>query len=89
MSQLTDLPNIGSELEKLLIDAGINSKEKLKAIGAEKVFLRLNVSAKSACINKLYAIEGAIQEIRWHGLDKTRKEELKVFLRQFNDLERK
>ncbi|MBT3209955.1 MAG: hypothetical protein HN704_13745 [Bacteroidetes bacterium] len=32
----------------------------------------------------LYALEGAIQGIRWHGLDKNRKEELKEIYRMMN-----
>ena len=32
-----------------------------------------------ACINMLFALEGAIQGIRWHGLDKKRKAELTEF----------
>jgi len=31
------------------------------------------------CINMLYALEGAIQGIRWHGLSKERKLELKEY----------
>ncbi|MBZ9688850.1 TfoX/Sxy family protein [Clostridium estertheticum] len=33
----------------------------------------------SACINRLYALKGAIQGIRWHNLSNEVKNELKKF----------
>lgn len=89
MKHLSDLPNIGKELESLLQESGIKSIEQLKELGAERVFMQLDLKNKSACINKLLAIEGAIQGIRWHGLDKYRKEELKIFLKQYDSLNNK
>ncbi|WP_309245476.1 TfoX/Sxy family DNA transformation protein [Clostridium estertheticum] len=37
----------------------------------------------SACINKLYALEGSIQGIRWHNLSKEVKNELNEFYNTF------
>lgn len=62
---LSKLPNIGKELEALLNTVGINSMEELKEIGSIEATLRLN-DIGEACMNKLYAIEGAIQDVRWH-----------------------
>ena len=81
---LTDLPNIGEELANRLVQVGIHSDIELKAIGAKEVFIRLKTIDPGACINMLYAIEGAIQNIRWHHLDKPIKHELKEF---FNRLQ--
>ena len=86
MGRLTDLPNIGPELEQKLIEIGITSRAELINAGTENVFIRLKAIDNSACINKLYAIEGAIQGIRWHGIDKGRKEELKHFINELKYL---
>ena len=81
MSNLTELPNIGTELAKRLELIGVNSKEKLFALGTEKVFIKLKTIYPDACHSQLYAIEGAIQGIRWHKLTDERKNELKEFFR--------
>lgn len=81
MDKLSSLPNIGKTLEAKLIAVGITSPEELKMAGAENALLRIRATDQSACLNMLMALEGAIQGIRWHGLSKTRKEELKEFLR--------
>ena len=81
MSELTKLPNIGQELAKRLEFAGIKSSEELKRIGAENAFIRLKTVFSGACHNQLYALEGAIQGIRWHGISKERKQELQEFMK--------
>ena len=78
--KLSSLPNIGKELEKQLNAAGINTPDELRQIGTQQAFLRLNITDPDSCYSKLCAIEGAIQGIRWHNLDKSSKEELKHFL---------
>jgi DNA transformation protein len=37
------------------------------------------------CISMLYALEGAIQGIRWHDLDREIREELKKFYFEWRD----
>lgn len=81
MSELKSLPNIGKELEKLLIQAEIKSAEELKRVGSENAFIRIKTIDPTACISKLCALEGAVQGIRWHQLSKNRKLELKEFLK--------
>lgn len=81
MKPLSEMPNLGGEMVKRLIQIGILSAEDLKSAGAENTFIRLKTVDPDACINSLYAIEGAIQGIRWHHLDKHRKQELLEFFR--------
>ena len=76
MNKLSDLPNIGKELEKILNELGINTKDDLLALGSIKTCKKLELSGM-ACYNKLYALEGAIQGIRWHQLPKDFREQLK------------
>jgi len=81
MKRLSDMPNIGKTVEKKLIEVGIETPEQLIEIGAEQAFTRLAAVDEGACLSMLCGLEGAIQGIRWHQLDKNRKEELKEFLR--------
>jgi DNA transformation protein and related proteins len=78
-NQLTNLPNIGKVLAEKLNEVGISSPQELKDFGTEQAFIRLSAIDNSVCINMLYAIEGAIQEIRWHQLPYDRKKELLNF----------
>lgn len=83
MNQLSKLPNIGEVLAAKLQQAGINNEQQLKECGSENALIKIAAIAKNdVCINMLYAIEVAIQGIRWHKLDKYRKEELKAFYHQ-------
>ena len=77
--ELTRMHNIGKTLAEKLMLVGIINANQLRNIGAENAFIKLKTVDNDACINMLCAIEGAIQGIRWHDLDKSRKEELKEF----------
>ncbi|MFA8435479.1 MAG: TfoX/Sxy family protein [Marinifilaceae bacterium] len=79
MTELIDLPNIGTTLVQKLEEVGVLSAEQLKEIGSEQVFIRLQAVDPGACYNQLCALEGAVQNIRWHGLSQERKNELKEF----------
>lgn len=80
--KLTDLPNIGATLAQKLELVGINTPEALKQTGSKQALTKVaTIENSGACINMLYALEGAIQGIRWHGLDKDTKTELKEFYR--------
>lgn len=82
MKSLSELPNIGKELAKKLELVGITSEDQLKQIGSKDALARLSTLENSgACINMLYALEGAIQGIRWHSLTKDDKLDLLEFFR--------
>jgi DNA transformation protein and related proteins len=82
MEKLTDMPNIGSNLAEKLQLVDIRSAKELKNIGSQKAFIRIAAIDKNACLNMLYALEGAVQDIRWHNLSIVRKNELKQFFYQ-------
>ena len=85
MKELSALPNIGKVLAGKLKQVGINNEHELKLMGSEKAILKIATLEQSgACINMLYALEGAIQGVRWHGIDKDRKQELKVWYQMLN-----
>ena len=82
MCELTKLPNIGKVLSEKLLMAGINSIQDLKNVGAENAIIKIStIYNNEICINMLYALEGAIQGIRWHKLSPERKIELTEFFR--------
>lgn len=82
MPKTSELPNIGKEMESLLAQIGINTAEDLKSLGTEQTFIQLQAICEDACFSKLMAIEGAIEGIRWHNVDRSRKEALKEFFNQ-------
>lgn len=83
MGELSKLPNIGKSVEEQLIAIGIQTIEQLKAAGSRQAWLKIRDIDSSACINRLYALEGAIQGIRWHYLSEETKKELKEFYNEF------
>ena len=81
--ELTQLPNIGPELARLLNEVEVHSPEGLRAVGTELVFLRLKAQDPTACFHKLTAIEGAVQGIKTSQIPPGRREQLRQF---FNGL---
>ncbi len=79
MGELSKLPNIGKVVEKQLNEVGINTVDDLINIGSKEAWLKIKKIDESACINRLMALEGAIQNIRWHKLSDDDKENLKEF----------
>jgi len=82
MEKLTDMPNIGNILAGKLQQVEIISARELRIIGSEKAFIRITSIDNTACLNMLFALEGAVQGIRWHDLTLKRKNELKQFYYQ-------
>lgn len=79
MGELSKLPNIGKVVEKQLNDVGINTVDELIDIGSKEAWLKIKEVDDSACLNRLMALEGAIQNIRWHNLSEEDKKNLKDF----------
>lgn len=79
MTKLSDMPNIGKELERQLNGVGVNTPDQLIKLGSKEAFLSIKSMDSSACINRLYALEGAVLNIRWHYLPQDIKNELKSF----------
>lgn len=83
LSELSKWPNIGKELEKQLIEVEITTIEQLKRMGSKQAWLLIKEIDRSACYNRLCALEGAIQGIRWHYLPEETKTSLQKFYNQF------
>ena len=79
MGELSKLPNIGAFVEKQLDDVGIKTYEQLKKAGSKEAWLKIKAIDPSACIHRLYALEGAIEGIKKSNLSPEIKKELKEF----------
>ncbi len=79
MGELSKLPNIGKTVEEQLNQVGINSVDELKNIGAKEAWLKIQEIDESACINRLMALEGAIQGVKKTMLPDEVKADLKEF----------
>jgi DNA transformation protein len=75
--RLKGLPNIGGYLESLLLDAGINNQEQLKAQGAKACYLKLDTDDIPLSIKVLYALEGAITGYHEAALPAEKRDELR------------
>jgi len=83
MGELSKHPKNGKEVEKQLNEGGINTVDELIDIGSKETWLKIKEIDESACINRLMALEGAIQNIRWHDLSDEDKNNLKDFYTSF------
>ena len=82
MGELSKLPNIGKTVEEQLIQVGISSVDELRRAGAKSAWLKIQEIDESACINRLLALEGAIQGIKKTMLSDEVKADLKEFYQQ-------
>lgn len=78
-AQLSGLPNIGTVLEKQLMDVGIFTYEDLKQTGAKQAWLKIHQIDSSACMNRLLALQGAILGVKKSQLPPDVKEDLREF----------
>lgn len=78
-NKLSEHVNIGKDTERRLMQVGIESFEQLVELGSEQAFIRLQTLDPGACINLLYGLEGAIQNIKGNMLPAERKVELLGF----------
>ena len=78
MRLLAALPNIGEELARCLVNAGIDSPDDLRRIGSIEAAIRVSPHKRSgpACRSALCALEGAIRGVRWHSISKEERESL-------------
>lgn len=87
MGELNKLPNIGKNLEEKLNDVDIFTRDELLSLGSKVAFMKIRKIDNGACLNMLYALEGAVQGIRWHYLSKETKNDLKIFINSVSDTE--
>lgn len=79
MGELSKLTNLGNVVEEQLNQVGIYSAKQLSEVGSEEAWLRIKAIDDSACIHRLYALEGAILGIKKSELPIESKTKLKQF----------
>jgi len=79
MGELSKAINIGTVVEAQLYEVGIDTLEELKQVGAEQAWLKIQGNDKSACMQRLLGLEGAIQGVKKTMLPEERKAELRRF----------
>jgi DNA transformation protein len=79
MDSLSKLPNIGKVLERNLNDIGIYTQKQLVEMGDKNAFIRIKQMDNGACLHMLYAIQGAIEGVRYPQLAVSTKQDLKHF----------
>ena len=69
-ASLADLPNIGAEVARMLVAAGIRSPAQLKRLGAAAAALRIRAIRPEdpPCRSLLAGLAGAIRGVRWHAI---------------------
>lgn len=82
MEDLTKIVNIGPVLAAKLHDIGVYSYQDLRDQGSMEVMLKIKEDDPMVCYNMLYALEGAIQGVRWHALPKTTRQKMRAELDQ-------
>ena len=83
MGELAKLPNIGKVVEEQLNQAGITTYEELKEIGSRQAWLKIKAMDDTACLHRLYSLEGAILGIKKAELTTETKQDLKDFFHSF------
>ena len=75
---LRDLPNIGTEVARLLHAAGIRTPDELRQQGAVAAALRIRAirPRDPPCRSMLSGLEGAIRGVRWHSLPNPERDAL-------------
>ncbi|ABI69328.1 TfoX/Sxy family protein [Syntrophomonas wolfei] len=86
MGNLSRLSNIGKVIEQQLYEVGITTYEQLKESGSKQAWLKIKSIDPSACIHRLYALEGAIQGIKKSQLPAEMKADLKEFYNSFKGI---
>ena len=81
MVKLSKLRNIGKIVEAQLNQVGIMTEDDLKSVGAKQAWLKIQEIDESTCINRLLALEGAIQGVKKTELSDDVKSDLKEFYR--------
>lgn len=85
MGELAKLPNIGKEVEAQLNRVGISTLNQLSELGSKQAWLYIKEIDDSACIHRLYALEGAIRGVKKCELPSIIKNDLKEFYNNANN----
>lgn len=72
------LPNLGPKSATMLFRVGIKNRTDLEEYGSVGAYLALRASGQAVSLNLLYAMEGALLDVRWDELPEPLKERLRA-----------
>ncbi len=72
-AEIGALPNLGPQSQRMLAAAGIHSLHALRRLGAVAAFQRVRAVSAGASLNLLYALVGALEDLDWRIVKRTRK----------------
>ncbi len=84
MGELSALPNIGKDTEEKLNKVGITTAAQLREIGSRQAWLMIRSIDETACLHRLYGLEGAVLGVKKSALSLETKKELKEFFSSFS-----
>ncbi len=67
---IADLPNFGLKSQQMLAQAGIQTIEQLRELGAVRAYLQVKRSGVNSSLNILWAMEGALSGRHWQEVAK-------------------
>lgn len=70
--ELEHLRNLGPQSQRMLQSAGV-SLPQLRRLGALQAFCKVRAVAPTASLNLLYALVGALEDLDWRDVRRTRK----------------
>lgn len=81
------LRNIGPACAERLVEAGIDTPEKLRNLGAKEALFRIFQKRGPAYLHAcyLYALHGAIEGRAWNDLPEEKKDEYKQFTKDLKN----
>lgn len=89
ITRIRDLQGLGPASEKMLTEAGIETVEQLRELGALRAFVQVsNHRSKPPSVNLLYALAGALEETHWLNIARKQKGELLLQLDGYRDFKR-
>lgn len=72
------LPNLGPASAKMLRLAGIENEDQLSELGNLLAFEKVRGAGHKPSLNLLYAIDGALTDVKWGKLPLNRRMELDI-----------
>ncbi len=76
--RLSALRNLGSVSEERLAAIGIRTPEELDEAGPVEAYLRLKQAFPTTTLNWLYALHGALMDLRWEHITPEMRRELRA-----------
>lgn len=80
-SELSQLKNIGTTIEKRLNDIGVYSKNDLKKVGVTNAYQKIqhkNPDKNIPVCYYLYSLQGALENKHWDDISEKKKTELRT-----------